>query len=196
LFGFPTQFKYVIAPLSFVFLVLLLELFQPTTSKFLGFFPDQIAQGELWRVVTGQLLHTNLNHVLLNIAGLALVWALHGEYYSTRHYAFIITTTLALVGLTLAFIYNNTNYAGLSGIIHSMILYGAFIDLANNKKSGYLIIIGVWLKVIYENIFGASTSTSDLIEAQVAVEAHLIGAIVGSLIGLFYLLKRKKKALK
>lgn len=201
MFGFPTQFRYSTAPILLIVLVLVLELIKPSSFNYLAFLPDKIALGEYWRVLTGQLLHTNLNHTLLNICGLILVWALHGEYYSVKHYLLLMLTSLILVGLGLVYVYDNTIYSGLSGVLHALLIYGAIIDIAKKVKSGWLIFVGIWLKVAYEMTYGASASTAELISAKVAVEAHLIGAIVGLGLGLCYLAylrksnEQKKKAL-
>lgn len=195
MFGFPTQWRYIKAPLCFFGLIFLLEFLKPTSSQVLGFLPKQIAEGEIWRVITGQILHTNFNHVVLNVAGLALVWALHGEYYTARHYTLVLTISLILVGIGLALTYSDTIYSGLSGIIHTLLIYGAVIDVSKHKKTGWLLIIGVWAKVYYELSFGASVATANLIEARVAVEAHLIGVCVGSILGPLYLIINRKKAL-
>lgn len=160
--------------------------------QWLGFYPSDIANGEIWRIVTGQVLHTNLNHAILNSLGLLLVWALHGEYYGAKHYITIVVISLVLVGVPLAIFYNTTHYAGLSGIIHTLIVYGAIIDIKHKVKTGWLILIGIVLKVGYENIVGASKETAELINANVAVEAHLFGAIAGLLMGACYLVIKKR----
>lgn len=160
--------------------------------EWLGFYPNHIAQGEFWRIVTGQILHTNLNHAILNSLGLALVWALHGEYYEAKHYFSILIISLVLVGIPLAIFYSSTHYAGLSGIIHTLIVYGAIIDIKRKAKTGWLILAGIFVKVGYENLVGASKETAELINAAVAVEAHLIGAIAGMIMGLCYLMIKKR----
>lgn len=160
--------------------------------EWLGFYPRDIANGELWRIVTGQILHTNFNHAVLNALGLLLVWALHGEYYDSKHYATVVITSLILVGVPLAIFYNTTHYAGLSGIIHALIIYGAIIDVNKQVKTGWLILVGILAKVGYENLVGASQETAELIDAKVAVEAHLFGALAGILMGAIYLLIKKR----
>ncbi len=192
MFGFPTEIKYLKAPLLFVALVFILELLKPASATLLGFLPQHISDGQWWRVITGQMLHTNLNHTLLNVAGIALLWALHGEYYTTKHYFFVVLVSLILVGIPLVFIYSETHYAGLSGIIHALLIYGASIDIRNRINSGWLIFVGVWAKALYEIYFGSAMATSELIEARVAVEAHLAGVISGTLMGLGYMIYTNK----
>ena len=179
MFGFPTQLKYMAAPIVLIILMFALELLKPTTTDILGFYPSKVLEGEIWRVVTGQILHTNFNHLLLNSAGILLVWALHGEYYLSKQYFKLLVTSLLLVGFSLLVIADYYHYAGMSAVIHTLIVYGAVKDILRNDKTGWLILAGVSAKVIYENLYGASSSTMDLIDANVAVEAHLVGVIVG-----------------
>ena len=195
MFGFPTQWRFIKAPIIFFIVIALFEVLKPVCFDLFGFIPELIENGEVWRAVTGQIIHSNLNHMLLNIGGLTLVWALHGEYYSAKHYLTIMLLCLGLVGIGLALTYSNTIYYGLSGIIHSLLIYGAVIDISKHKKSGWLLVFGVWAKVYYEAVFGPSAQTAELIGASVAVEAHLIGVCVGSFLGPAYLIVNRKKAL-
>jgi membrane associated rhomboid family serine protease len=50
-----------------------------------------IAQGEIWRLFTGHLLHTNGYHLLLNLAALVMLWALHGRFYTNKNYCALFT---------------------------------------------------------------------------------------------------------
>jgi membrane associated rhomboid family serine protease len=51
-------------------------------------------------------------------------------------------------------------------------------------------LIGLALKVGNEQLNGAGSLMPDLIDANVAVDSHLYGAIIGLLIGIFSLLRR------
>lgn len=175
--------------------MVLLEITKPISIDLIGFIPEKIADGEYWRVITGQLLHTNLNHLYLNTAGLLLIWALHGEYYTAKHYVIVTSVSLIIIGIALGIIYQNTIYSGLSGVLHALLIYGSILDIKRKLNSGWLIFAGIWLKVLYENTFGASGSTAELISASVAVESHLIGAMVGLFIASIMLLIERKKAL-
>ena len=161
----------------------------------MGFIPENIADGEYWRVITGQLLHTNLAHLSLNATGLLLIWALHGEYYTAKHYLIITAASLIIIGIALGLLYQHTIYSGLSGVLHALLIYGSILDVKRKLKSGWVIFAGIWLKVFYENTFGAAESTAQLISANVAVESHLVGAITGLFLAIIMLLIERKKAL-
>jgi len=155
---------------------------------------ELISQGEVWRLLTGHLLHTNGFHLLLNLAALVMLWALHGRFYSVQNYSvlFLFCSIATSVG-----IYLNTpsliEYVGLSGVLHGVFVFGAIMDILSKDKTGYLLFIGVWLKIAHEQIYGASSDVSDLIEASVAIDAHLWGAMGGLLFSVLYVIKTKNQ---
>ncbi len=154
---------------------------------------DLISEGELWRIFTGHLLHTNGFHLSLNLAALTLLWALHGQFYNLKNYSCVFLSCAVSTSLGIYF-FNPAllQYVGLSGVLHGIFIFGALMDIFNNDKTGYLLFIGVWLKIAHEQLYGASADVSSLIEANVAVDAHLWGAIGGLLFSIVYLLKIKK----
>lgn len=144
---------------------------------------ELIAQGEYWRIITGHISHTNFNHLLLNLAGLILLWALHGDHYKHSTYVgtFIISALVCSFGIYF-FDVQMQRYVGLSGVLHGVFVWGAICDIQKGWKSGYLLLIGVTLKVAHEQIFGASADVESLINARVAIDAHMWGAIGGAVL--------------
>ena len=59
-------------------------------------------------------------------------------------------------------------------------------------KSGWLLLIGLAIKVGYEQIDGSSEQVANLIDAKVAVDAHLFGALTGIAIFLLIFITAKK----
>lgn len=164
-----------------------------SVSHALVYQRELIAQGELWRLFTGHLLHTNGFHLLLNLAALIMLWALHGRFYSIKNYGtlFLFCSICTSIGI---FYTNPTliEYVGLSGVLHGIFVFGAVMDIKSKDKTGYLLFVGVWLKIAYEQIYGASAEVSDLIEASVAVDAHLWGAVGGLFFSIIYLYQINK----
>lgn len=141
---------------------------------------DAITQGELWRVFSGNLLHTNHWHLLMNLGGLWAVMFLHHFHYSFKGASALFIGLCILEGLGLWCFYPELKgYVGLSGVLHGLFAYGAVADIQKGMKSGYLLLIGVIAKVGYEQLFGASTDVTEMIGARVATEAHLVGLISG-----------------
>jgi rhomboid family GlyGly-CTERM serine protease len=154
---------------------------------------DLIVQGDYYRVFTAHLLHTNGAHLLLNLAALIMLWALHGRFYSIANYVAVflfcsLTTSLGI------FYYDPTliEYVGLSGVLHGIFVFGALMDIRAKDKTGYLLLLGIILKISHEQIYGASSDVSDLIEASVAVNAHLCGAVGGFVFAIIYSIKYRK----
>ncbi|GIU49100.1 rhombosortase [Shewanella sairae] len=155
-----------------------------------------ILESQWWRLLTGNLLHTNLWHLVMNLTGLWVIIALHEQHYRATKLSvlFIILCLLQGIGL-LAFYPELVGYVGLSGMLHGLFAYGAVFDIRQGYKSGYLLLLGVILKVAYEQYYGASAEVTALIDARVATEAHLIGLMCGLTcagIVLVYLASRAK----
>ncbi len=77
----PFSLKYSAGPLLIALCSLIAFFFEPLSGNYLAYDRFAIQGLETWRIVSGNIVHTNGYHLLLNIAGLALLWALHGEHY-------------------------------------------------------------------------------------------------------------------
>tara|TARA_R110000751_G_scaffold91266_3_gene178869 strand:- start:47660 stop:48160 length:501 start_codon:yes stop_codon:yes gene_type:complete len=156
------------------------------SSNWLAYDRQQLIDLQWWRLISGHFLHTNGIHLLLNLAGLTLLWALHGHYYPTLQYLFLFfMLCVGTSGGLYLFAPQMYWYVGLSGVLHGLFLIGAYFDIQNKLKSGWIMLVGVWLKVLHEQIYGASENVAELISANVAIDAHLFGTVTGSLILLY-----------
>ncbi|WP_299497313.1 rhombosortase [uncultured Shewanella sp.] len=141
-----------------------------------------IEQGQWWRIITGNLLHTNDWHLIMNLAGLWAILLLHKQHYSSIGLLWLLFILCLLQGIGLYLFYPNLlGYVGLSGVLHGLFSYGVIQDCRTGYKSGYLLLLGVIVKVTYEQIQGASPEVIKLIGARVATEAHLVGLLSGLL---------------
>ena len=89
MFTLPVQTKFSLAPLCIIIVSIILALTEPMSSDWLAYDRHQLIDFQWWRLITGHFLHTNSTHLLLNTAGLTLLWALHGQYYQTPRYLII-----------------------------------------------------------------------------------------------------------
>jgi rhomboid family GlyGly-CTERM serine protease len=178
----PLQIRHTLGPLIVLLLAVVLFMAEPLSSQWLAFDRTQLDHGQWWRLLTANLLHTNLNHLLLNALGVVLLWALHGQYYRTLHYLLLVflmclSSTLGLYYFAPAMHW----YVGLSGALHGIFMVGAYFDIRHGLKSGWLLLLGVVIKVAHEQWSGASQQMAELIGARVAIDAHLMGTIAGSI---------------
>jgi len=190
----PLGFQHIFVPSLILLLALLAYVFEQQSITLLVYQRDAIANGEFWRLFTGHFFHTNGYHLLLNLSALALLWALHGHFYTIKNYAllFIFSAITCSLGLYY-FSPELKQYVGLSGVLHGIFVWGAIMDIKQGDKTGYLLFIGVFLKIIHEQIYGASADVAKLIGANVAVDAHLWGAIGGLLFAAMYLFYNKAR---
>jgi rhomboid family GlyGly-CTERM serine protease len=152
-------------------------------TPWLEFDRSAVYQGQWWRILTGHFLHTNSWHLVMNLGGLALILLLHGMYYRPAQLWLHLLLGSTLIGLAVLFWSPQiTIYVGLSGWLHALLVTGCCIDIQRHWSSGWLILAAVFGKVIWEQWQGASQDVVTLIEAEVATDAHLYGAVVGLLL--------------
>ncbi len=151
----------------------------------LAFRRDEITQGQWWRLITGNVMHTNHWHLVMNLGGLWVMYLLHGFHFNLKGYLLLILSLSILEGVGLFLLYPGLHgYVGLSGILHGIFAFGAIQDIRAKYRSGWALLAGVIAKVGYEQFYGASQDVSELIGARVATESHLIGMCAGILCAL------------
>ena len=166
--------------MALLLLFMLLQLFQADLHPWLEFNRQAIADGQWWRLLSGHLVHTNSWHLLMNLAGFILILLLHGMYYSGRSLIALLIAGNLLIGLALFWFSPDIQiYLGLSGFLHALLVCGCLIDIQRNWSSGWLILAATFGKVLWEQYRGASQDVAALIGAEVAIDAHLYGALAG-----------------
>ena len=148
---------------------------------------DQQEAGQWWRLLTANLVHTNLNHWLLNSAGLLMIWWIFQGQLKPQSWTLLL---IIMAPLHLALLYwlapDLKWYVGLSGLLHAWLAAAAVFDTRGHYWVGYFLLAGLIGKVTWEFFYGASAQVSEFIEASIATEAHLAGIIVGIIFGLLW----------
>ncbi|GAB2929292.1 rhombosortase [Rheinheimera gaetbuli] len=169
--------------LPYLFLALLLVLLfllPDTVQQALQYQRDAIRNGQLWRLLSGHLLHSNHWHLTMNLAGLLLAMLLHSHYYQAVKLYSQLALSVVLISLALyCFSANIVVYVGLSGLLHSMLTLGALRDIQLKMTTGWLLLAGLIVKVGWEQWQGPDQQLAKLINANVATDAHLYGVITG-----------------
>jgi rhomboid family GlyGly-CTERM serine protease len=154
-----------------------------------------IENGQWWRVLTGNLTHSNYPHLLLNTTGLWILSFLFIDSLNTK--TFIIWTALlsSSVGLGLYYFTPELQkYYGFSGVLYGLyFISGISATLKKDYFTGISVVVLVVGKVIWDFFKGASTSSEQLIGIPVATDAHfygLLGALVISGATFLYHLKK------
>lgn len=152
-------------------------------SDFFVWDRNLILQGEIWRLITGNFTHTNLAHLVMNSAALTVFCFIFKDILNPKKLCGLLFIISLMTGVLLL-LSQIQSYVGLSGVLHGLFVWAAIEDIKQKRNTGWLLLIGVIAKVCWEQYFGASTSTTSLINAKVATEAHLIGAFSGGILQL------------
>jgi rhomboid family GlyGly-CTERM serine protease len=159
-----------------------LALFGDTGRDWFSFDRSAIAAGEVWRLLSGHLVHLGVSHLALNLAGLLLVWYLVGAAFSRMQWLIVLVADFVVVNLGLWFLQPQLAwYVGLSGILHGLLAAGILGNL--NTRRVDVLILGVALvaKLIYEQLVGPLPGSEESTGGAVIVAAHFYGAIGGAI---------------
>jgi rhomboid family GlyGly-CTERM serine protease len=153
-----------------------------------------IAAGQVWRLISGHLVHLGWPHFLLNGAGLLLIFQLVGSRFSLPQWLSIALVTIIAID-TGFWLWQPQLlwYVGLSGLLHGFLAAGAVAGLRTGQLDYWLIAAFLVIKLSYEQFFGPLPGSEGTTGGNVVVASHLYGAVGGMLIGA-YLTFRKPRA--
>ncbi|WP_059120346.1 rhombosortase [Vibrio sp. MEBiC08052] len=171
--------SHIYLTLSLISIICILAQFSPLADM-LVWDKQAITQGQWWRIVTGNFTHTNTTHLAMNLIALWLITLIFRPSVRALWQQLLLLSLLIGIGL---FWSDLDFYVGLSGTLHGLFASFALSEALQGRKSSWLLVVGVCGKVIWEQCFGASEATQALIEAPVAIQAHLLGLAGGLLFG-------------
>ncbi len=151
----------------------------------LSFDRSGIEDGELWRIVSGHFVHLGTSHMLLNGAGIILVWLLVGQEFILRQWALV--TIVVIVGIGAGLWWMNPElqwYVGLSGLLHGWLAAGIVAALSKGRLDAGLLAALIVAKLVFEQWQGPIPGSAESAGGPVIVDAHLYGGIAGALAGL------------
>lgn len=125
----------------------------------------------------------------MNLAGL---WIISYLFQPTRKQ---LISALALISLVTGLVLLLSSihiYVGLSGALHGLFGLFALREALNGRKSSWLLVLGLVAKIAWEQLVGPSSTTGELINARVAIEAHLAGALAGGSMAIVSFFMSKK----
>jgi rhomboid family GlyGly-CTERM serine protease len=143
-----------------------------------------VEQGHWWLFITGNLVHLGWGHLVLNLAGLAMVWWFFIDDLNVWEWllALLISGLFVTLGLYLFDPYLIW-YVGLSGLLHGLFVAGGVRLLSKEFGFALLLLVVLAGKLAYEQFFGSLPGTSEMSGGPVVVNAHLYGAIGGVVSG-------------
>lgn len=145
-------------------------------------YERSLLAAEPWRLFTAHVVHLGWVHLVLNLAGLLLIWALFGR--ALRPWAWGAALLVCALAVSLGLWWRDTDlawYVGLSGVLHGLLVLGALASLPTERRMALLVLVGVAAKLAWEQYSGGDTGTAALVGGAVIVNAHLYGALGGLL---------------
>lgn len=167
---------------AFSALLVLLQFFQAE----LIFQRYLIMEGEFWRLWTGNLVHTNLWHLALNLGGFWLLVFIQRPAPPSRTLIAQILFISTCVGVGLWFFNQDLIwYAGFSGTLYGLfMLTGIHLLKQKDWVSAALILGGICGKTLWDWSQGGMALSASLIEAPVIYTAHVYGMLGGIMLSL------------
>lgn len=153
----------------------------PPWGEALQFDRSAIAGGELWRLVTGNLVHYSAGHLAMDLCVVLVAGAMLGR----RAWAVAPAAAIA-VGLGLwAFCPEVEIYRGLSGVSVAMAAAAVLAEIVETRHPAFVLIgLGLVAKLAVECATGRFIGTSIGEMGLPIPAAHVFGAAAGVAVGL------------
>ena len=145
-----------------------------------------VLHGQLWRLLTGNLVHLGWLHLLRDQAGLFLIWSLFAPRLRERAWLALILVCTTAVGLgLLAFSPQIAWYVGISGVLFGLFCAGALLEWRQRPLYACALLLGMTAVIIWTLHAGALPGETRDLGGAVVPQAHLYGALGGATFMLF-----------
>ena len=174
-------------PLILSQICIVLMLIQPHSSLWLAYDRELVNAGQLWRLMTANLVHLGVWHTLLNLTSLWFISLLFRPLISKRDWLwwFGITYVSNIVAMHL-WTPNIHHYVGMSGALYGLIAACAMAELRLGVKISGLLLIIVAIKIFAPHILGIESEYDEWLGGKVLEESHVIGFVEGLILGLLW----------
>jgi len=178
--------KYAI-PLILSQICIILIFASPQLDLWLSYDREAVSSGEIWRLLTPNLVHLGFWHTMLNMLGLWFTMILFINLLKQSDWLiwFLILFTGNIIGLHL-WVPALEHYVGMSGALYGLIAAAAVAEFRLGIKISGLLLVIVAVKIFIPQFIGVENSYNDWLGGSVIEEAHIIGFIEGIILGLVW----------
>lgn len=177
-----------------IYSIILSKMHNPDSDLKLSSIPmfEKIRQGQIWRLFTPCLLHSDFLHIFFNMTWLLILGKqIERRLKTWRYILFIIIA--AIISNTAQYLMSGSNFIGFSGVVCAMIAF-VWVKQKNAPWEGYqlqqssilfvmIFILGILVMQVLS--FALEASNQDSLHVNIANTAHITGAIVGYFLGRF-----------
>lgn len=182
-------------PLSLCVLIVALGLLEPAASTWFRYDRTAIFGGQIWRIVTGNIVHFGWGHLALNLAGLLLLWFLFVRVIGNG--TWLLITIVGSLGVGVGLLVLNPSiewYVGLSGVLHTALAGGILLAIRDGERFQWVLLLLLTAKLGWEQAFGALPGSEETAGGPVLVDAHLYGAVTGVALALLIIAATRRPA--
>lgn len=168
-------------PVVIALICLILAIAPGTIQDALQYQQASIRNGEWWRLISAHLIHIGWAHLVMNLAGLILIWHLFITPEKNRVICVVHLPLIAL-GTALGLLWLNPElswYRGLSGVLHGLIVISLLQQLKDQPGFSVLLLLLIAAKIAWEQLSGPTPGSEAWVSGRVIVDAHLYGGISG-----------------
>lgn len=184
-------------PLFFLLISLLISLFPNFSTAYLRYERNGIIDGELWRLLSAHLVHAGWEHLWLNIFALIIIWVMFGNFLSTSLWWLFTLLSGLYISISFFIFMNQLEwYVGLSGVLHSMMVFGSIAGLIHKRKEFILLLIFILAKVLFEQFYGSYFPDVMMPDGVVIVNAHMYGVVSGTIVGVVLWVLGRQRLIK
>ncbi|WP_188152062.1 rhombosortase [Teredinibacter waterburyi] len=185
---------------GWIFLLLLLGIFGDVLNPYLQYSRESISSGQVWRLLSGHIVHLGWFHSVINMLGwLGVVWVFRGLF---NFYVWLLLVCINALAISAGLWFYNPelqNYAGLSGVLHGLLVSVLVVSFGQRLFFNRWV-TAVALSIVFFKLYQEQQPGYDVnylyehMQAPVAVDAHLYGAVSGlAIAGILLVLKRVNK---
>lgn len=154
----------------------------------------ELLAAEPWRILTGHFVHLNWPHALVNAAAWCIVARLFAPELGVRGQLTSLVAACVGIAAGLAWLHPQIAwYRGFSGVLHALFFAGASRAVLDAMQAcaawrelwlPLAMLVGAAVKVALEHPGDATTPFADWLGVPVVPQAHLLGAVIGCVLGL------------
>jgi rhomboid family GlyGly-CTERM serine protease len=164
------------------------ELGGETARMALRYDRIELAAGELWRLITGHLVHLGPSHMAMNVVATGVLALIFSRLIGWRDWLlYLLGAALAIDAGLYLFHPSIGWYVGLSGVLHGIWAGGSVRAWRANDGAAVGLTVLIVIKLAYEAWVGPIAATGAMTGGAVVTEAHLFGAAGGAAVALVQL---------
>jgi rhomboid family GlyGly-CTERM serine protease len=153
----------------------------PATIAAMCYDRVAVAQGQWWRLLTGNFVHLGFWHYSLNVASLVLLVALCPE--PVPHWDWLARIVFVSIGTCLGLYWGAPwvpSYVGLSGMIYGLFFLGLGAQALRRDRIAWACLLFLAARIGWEFVMGIPASEERLVGGRIVPESHLYGVVAAA----------------